>query len=115
MRVFRDEYGKTLTQDELLLEFLHLDAKGETECKDIMEYIDSCTGKNGTMKEYEVPQYGDIVMLNTFADGDEELSDWYRGETLKVVCTDIRDWKFWVKGYAKPIPIEYSTLLLHGD
>lgn len=115
MRVFRDERGQVLTQDELLLEFLHLDAKGETDCENILEYIESCTGKDGTLTEYHVPRYGDTIMLNSFAMNDERIKDWYKGEPLSVTMVDLREWKCWVERFIHHIPLEYTILLIGKD
>jgi hypothetical protein len=110
MRVFRDERGQVLTEDELLLEFLHLDAKGETDCEDIMQYKDSCTGKDGTLTEYNIPQYGDTVVFNSLAMKDERITSWYIGEPMKVTAVDLRKWTCRVR--LQDVPLEYVTLLV---
>jgi hypothetical protein len=114
MKAFKDERGQIITRDELLLEFLHLEAKRETDCKDIIEYINSCTGKNGTLTEYEVPRYGDIVMLNSLAMEDEKLKEWYDGAPVEISLVDLSGWQCWVKGYLYPMSIDYVTILVQN-
>lgn len=51
MRIFKDEYGEIITNDELVLSYLRLRKDGETEAETYLEYLENCTSKNGTLTE----------------------------------------------------------------
>ena len=51
MRIFKDERGHIFNNDELVLSYLHLKRKGETEAETYLDYLNNCTSKNGTLTE----------------------------------------------------------------
>lgn len=51
MRIFKDERGHIFNNDELVLSYLHLKRTGETEAETYLDYLNSCTDKNGTLTE----------------------------------------------------------------
>lgn len=51
MRIYIDERGNTLTNDELVLSYLTLKREGDTEAETYLEYLKNCTSKDGTLTE----------------------------------------------------------------
>ena len=51
MTLFYDlEHDKTITVTELKTEFENLRYSGGTDCRTFAEYVNECTGKNGTLE-----------------------------------------------------------------
>lgn len=51
MRIFKDERGHIFNNDELVLSYLRLKRKGETEADTYLDYLKNCTSKDGTLTE----------------------------------------------------------------
>lgn len=49
MRVFKDERGYTITEQELKTEYEELRRNDETDAATFEQYVRNCTDKNGTL------------------------------------------------------------------
>lgn len=51
MRFYDTESGKILTENELHSEYLTMLETGEIDEKSFADYVEECTGKNGTLEK----------------------------------------------------------------